>query len=208
MTQVKERQTKIIEIEGIDGAGKTTLVRNLENFYEAAGKRVLSIKFPDYGETPTGKLIRQWLNKEWTTGDEVRDAFIHQCLQIVNRLDLLPAREDLEKYDLLLLDRYYTSTLIYGEMDGLDPTWLRHICHQLPAPDHTILLQISVEESFRRRPERSDRYEERKDHMQRVLDAYNVRSLEAGVSTIDTTELSKNDTFVRAADIITGVFAG
>ena len=162
----------LIEIEGIDGAGKTTLTTNLVRYFGGKGKSVLRLKFPDEGETITGKMIRAWLRKEWTTGDELRDAYIHQCLQIVNRLDLLPPVHAVAQYDHIIVDRYYSSTIVYGTMDGLNEGWLKHICARLPKPDISILLDIPVAESFKRKPVREDRYEEKKGYLERVAESY------------------------------------
>lgn len=162
---------KFVEIEGIDACGKTTLVQDLLHHYSAFGD-VLCLKFPDYGETETGKLIRGWLGKEWTTGDFYRDALIHQSLQIVNRLDHIPPPQVLDYYNYILVDRYYTSTLVYGSLDGLPLDWLKKVTRWLPQPTVSILLDIDAEESFRRKPVRGDRYEEKRDHIGRVVERY------------------------------------
>lgn len=162
----------LIEIEGLDASGKSTLAGNLGAHLIGKGYRVLSLGFPDH-ESITGRLIRQWLSKGWTTGDAHRDAITHQCLQIVNRLDLLSLQR-WEEFDYVVVDRYMTSGLVYGTADGLDWEWLLRVQDRLPRPDVSFFVRITVEESFKRKPRREDRYEESSDYLKEVAELYNI----------------------------------
>lgn len=127
-----------IEIEGADACGKSTLAGSLAAFLTIEGKKVLSLNFPDH-ESPTGRVLRGWLGKKWTTGDKHIDALAFQCLQIVNRLHLLPSPGtepgQFGSYDYIVCDRYYTSGLVYGVADGLDWDFLIKAQERLPQPD-------------------------------------------------------------------------
>ena len=58
-------------------------------------------------------------------------------------------------------------------LDGLSPELATRIqAGALPQADVNILIDISVEESFKRRPERRDRYEVDADYMQKVRNGY------------------------------------
>ncbi len=65
-----------------------------------------------------------------------------------------------ERY--LILDRYKMSGLVYGQADGLPREWLINSQHVIKEPEVSILIDIPVEESFKRRPHREDYYE--RDH--------------------------------------------
>lgn len=193
---------RLIELEGIDGAGKTTLAKNLVQHYKATGYNPTYIKFPDEGHTEIGALIRSWLGKKWTTGDDRRDAIVHQCLQIVNRLHHLPPREDWGNSDIYIVDRYIGSSLIYGELDGINRAWLQYLQRHLPQPDITLILEITAEESFKRRPGRSDRYEENRAYMDGVEEAYKSLDFDRPVAHIDTTDMTKEQTLCAAVELI------
>jgi dTMP kinase len=74
--------------------------------------------------------------------------------------------------NLLILDRYKYSGIAYGTADGLEAPWLRTIQSCIPDADLNIYIDISVDESKRRRPERRDYYETNYEKLQRVRDIY------------------------------------
>jgi thymidylate kinase len=72
----------------------------------------------------------------------------------------------------VVADRWWQSALIYGAADELDPDWLRRLGQGLPQADLNILVDISFEESMRRRPERRDRYERDVEKQKKIVSAY------------------------------------
>lgn len=163
---------RIIEVEGIDASGKTTLATNLAVALRGKDKRVLHLGFPDHNSV-TGKVLRAWLRKEWTTGDQYIDALTFQCLQIVNRLDLLPPEDKMPLYDHIVVDRYWTSGLVYGHADGLDLDWLIHAQGRLPKPDISFHVMVPVPVALERKKGKfKDRYEENSDYIQKVAGLY------------------------------------
>lgn len=105
--------------------------------------------------------------------NEIR-ALVLQSLMTTNRLevfDLLKqhaARPEVH----LVLDRYFTSGLIYGQADGLPMDYLLKIHSSLPPSDLWIFIDIPPEESRKRRPERRDEYERRAGFMEKVAQGY------------------------------------
>jgi thymidylate kinase len=78
-----------------------------------------------------------------------------------------------EKPDgVLVLDRYFGSGIVYGECDGLDRDFLLKIHEALPQPDAWVFVDITAEESVKRRPERRDEYETREGFMDKVRNKY------------------------------------
>ena len=71
-----------------------------------------------------------------------------------------------------MLDRYWASGYAYGTADGIDSDWLLTIHDALPQPDLTVLCDITVEESFRRRPVREDAYEASRERLELARRAY------------------------------------
>ena len=62
--------------------------------------------------------------------------------------------------------------LVYGGLDGLDVQWIEKTNASLPQPDVWIYLDIPIEESFKRRPERRDRYESDRAYLEKVREGY------------------------------------
>lgn len=166
-----------IVIEGIDGCGKTTQV-------ELLAKHMWSkvFRFPN-DDSPTGKLIRSHLEKKWAAREiaghlakkipEI-DALMFQSLQFTNRLERAVELNDYVGTNTqhALSDRYHASAVVYGGADGLDVDYLINTQKWLPQPDLNILLDIPIECSLKRRPERRDRYEENIDFLRDVMGRY------------------------------------
>jgi thymidylate kinase len=167
----------IVAICGVDASGKATQSRLLAE--KLKGTR---LAFPNY-ETPTGKAILAHLKNEWSVGITreadttptdcaVLDAFVFQALQTVNRFECLDEINAARARGPVVRDRYTASGLVYGTLDGLDPAWIEKINASLPQPNVWILLDVPVEEGFRRRPERRDRIESNRPYLEKVRDGY------------------------------------
>lgn len=151
----------IIAVEGIDGCGKTTVANELASRLAQSQKQyqVAQIAFPNR-ESPTGRAIDWYLRTP--AKFEAFDAHVHQALQVVNRLELLP---ELVRQDRLnVLSRYTPSALVYGAIDGCGREWLERVTAALPLADLCVLLECSPEEAFTRMQARgviADQYERR-----------------------------------------------
>ncbi|KKL61483.1 hypothetical protein LCGC14_2194860, partial [marine sediment metagenome] len=161
----------IVAIEGIDASGKETQatllkVWALDNADEMCIHDVRIQDFPDY-KNVTGKYIDELLKGEWEIvanelgKNALTKATVMQCLMITNRLEHGKMLSEYagDPFSLLILDRYYASGQVYGRADGLPVDWLEAIHFLVPDPDLWIFVDISVDESFRRRPDRQDYYE-------------------------------------------------
>jgi dTMP kinase len=171
-----------VVLEGIDGCGKSELCELLANKLDAE-----LFTFPDYG-TPSGRLILRHLRGEWAVslrnkdfkGDDVgplceshTNAMVFQSLQFTNRMELqVPIGLCLAENRDVVGDRYIGSGIVYGAVDGLDSEWLFRTQKHLIQPDVNILVDVDLEDSIKRRPERRDRYEENLEFMLRVSEVY------------------------------------
>lgn len=153
----------VVALEGLDACGKTEQAKLLASRLNAR-----TFAFPDYS-TKTGAFIRGYLQ-----GDNPKDdALVFQSLMTINRLEKQADLVDAMSYSGVVLDRYTASALVYGALDGVDPKWIDDLNSQLRVqPDLNILLDISSEESFARRPDRRDRYERDRDRMDRARMEY------------------------------------
>ena len=105
----------LIAIEGLDQSGKETQARRLRAWFEARGRQVESLAFPDYA-TPIGQEIWKGLHGERDFGPDTI-----QLLLIANRHEWKPRiQEWLAAGRVVICDRYLASSVAYGEAQGLD----------------------------------------------------------------------------------------
>ncbi len=99
-----------ITIEGLEGSGKSSVIRFIEKLLR---KRKASFKvYREPGSTRVGEKIRKILldkkNKKLSAHTEL-------LLYLAARTQLIEEklREDLKKYDFIICDRFFDSTLVY-----------------------------------------------------------------------------------------------
>lgn len=119
-----------------------------------------------------GQLLVAELAKSWSSDK----AHLIQSMMLADRYEHIHL---LEKYEddlegVLVLDRYVLDGIVYGQVDGIALEWLETTQKSLPAPAWSFLLDITVEESIRRRPTRRDYYEKNAEKLMRVRDQYLV----------------------------------
>ena len=185
----------LVAFEGLDQSGKQTQAELLRDRLTDRQRDVRLFSFPDY-DTSIGAEIGSAL-----AGDRSYEPEAMQLLYVVNRYEwrqrMLDARA---AGTVLLCDRYLASSVAYGEAQGLDAAWLAAIQRYLPQPDLTILLDISPEESARRKSADRDRYERDMGLLARVRDSY-LRQAASGWVRIDA-ERARDDV---AVDVIAAV---
>lgn len=203
-----------IAVCGTDAAGKHTHSERLKSFYkDIGGYNVTKFDLPHY-QSLTGEMISGYLQGDWRV-ELSRDArfrhdgaqeraymndpstYMFQCAQVVNRLETLPdSLWHQNDRDVYIADRYTASAFAYGLAFGLDFDWLVKIHRHLPKPDLNILLDVTVEESFKRRPERRDNYERDGAMLERVRQCYHeVFSTMGPTYAVVDASGSKDETF-------------
>lgn len=151
------RGGRIISIEGVDAVGKSTQSLHLQTWFKSKGVKVTSLSFPDY-ETPIGREIKAFLAGKRTFQAEVR-----HMLFAANRWEKLAAiRESQIENEVVIVNRYTESNLVYGVANGLRLEWLAALEQGLPKSDLVIVLDAPSMALTSRRPGPKDSYE--KDH--------------------------------------------
>lgn len=169
-----------IVFEGLDQSGKETQAHRLRQWFEAAGRQVESITFPDYG-SPIGQEIRTALH-----GGRGYLADTIQLLQIANRHQWKPQIEGWLAAGLVVIsDRFAASSVAYGEAQGLDPAWLTATQQFLPVPDTTVLLDIAPEVSAARKAHHRDSFERDLEMLARVRTSYLRQASQPGWVIVD-----------------------
>ena len=144
-----------ITFEGIDGSGKSTQLRLLNNYLRAHGCQPLVTREP--GGTTLGLRLREALLDAHEEVDPLTELLVFAAdrAQHVRRM-LLPA---LERGEVVISDRYADATIAYqGAGRGFPPELISQIV-QLATdglkPELTLLFDVSIEESVSRTTRRS-----------------------------------------------------
>jgi dTMP kinase len=153
----------LIAIEGVDGAGKRTLTSGLTAAFETAGKSVATLAFPRYGQSITADVAREALHGRH--GDLASSVY---AMAMLFALDRAAARAEIDAlcrdYDVVILDRYvasnaaYSAARLHQDATGEVVAWVYQMEYQrlgLPAPDHQLLLNVSVELAGQRARDRA-----------------------------------------------------
>jgi dTMP kinase len=144
---MKEREKTgfLIVVEGVDGAGKSTVLRSLAAVCEARGMAVITSREPTDG--PHGRRLRESAIHGRLPLEAELDLFVRDRREHVTDL-ILPG---LERAAVVLLDRYYFSTAAYQGARGADPEEvLRRNEVFAPAPDLVLLLDCDPSLSLER----------------------------------------------------------
>jgi len=131
------RKGKIIVIEGIDKAGKTTQANLLMRKFKS---KCVKFDFPDY-TTPIGKEIKQFLDGKRVYSDQVK-----MMLLSANRWEKKTEIDSvIAKGTTIIMNRYYQSNLVYGVSKGLELDWLVALDEGLPKADLVIVIDIKTD---------------------------------------------------------------
>lgn len=138
----------IIELEGIDGAGKTTQVRLLKQSLEENGHKVLIVK--DLDSTEIGRKIKEMFVSDAPRAKAV-ELFGFLCCKA--HLFSEVVEKAIKDGSYVLCDRGFGSLISYFEAHGFKREKLEAMLEiAVPElrPSYTILLDLPVKEALRR----------------------------------------------------------
>ncbi|MFW0784090.1 dTMP kinase [Gordonia sp. CPCC 206044] len=179
---------QLIAVEGLDGAGKNTLVTALVDRWREHGLTVWTMTFPRYGQSVTADLAAEALHGQH--GDLRESVYAMALLFALDRSDAGDQiRTAVGDHDIVLLDRYVASNAAYNAARlGQDAAgdvvgWVADLefgRFGLPVPDRHVLLgvpaQVAMDRAARRAATDADRpqdlYERDHDLQYRVDDVY------------------------------------
>ena len=161
----------LIVLEGIDGAGKSTQAMRLLRKLRALGYEVVSFREPTRGSW--GRAIRRMAKTAGSlTPEEELDLFVRDRRENV-RKNIEPA---LKGKKVVILDRYYFSTIAYQGAKGIDPASIRRLNERFAAkPDLVFILDIEAGRGLGRiqNRKRKDMLFERERYLARVRRIFN-----------------------------------
>ncbi|MEM9452664.1 MAG: dTMP kinase [Myxococcota bacterium] len=150
MARHKSTRGVLLAMEGIDGAGKTTQIRLLEQRLTTCGVPHVVTKEPTDGFW--GSKIRESAQTRRMTIDEELAAFINDRREHVQKV-IAPA---LQEGKIVLIDRYYFSTVAYQGARGMNPEEILEKNSFAPSPDVLVILDVDPATGLRRIRERGD----------------------------------------------------
>lgn len=124
---------KIICFEGADGLGKSTQAILLEEYLLAKGFRAKYFKLPS--KSYFGKLIYKLLD----SGIAKKAPNLFQSINYFDKFIFQFAEILFSKYDYIILDRWFLSSIVYGISDGANEKFLNTLSKILIKPDITFV---------------------------------------------------------------------
>jgi dTMP kinase len=135
----------LIVLEGIDGTGKSTQSKLLAAALREQGHRVVLSREPTDG--PFGRRLRESATTGRLSPEEELQLFHQDRREHVETL-IEPA---LQGGEIVILDRYYFSTMAYQGVRGFDPQEIRRVSEEFaPPPDLLLLLDLSLDTALAR----------------------------------------------------------
>jgi len=187
----------LIAIEGIDGSGKTTVAEFLKNRLMEIGYEVILLKEPT--DSPWGRKIKESYSSRLSPEEEL-ELFLKDR-EYDAKENIIPA---LEKGMVVIMDRYYYSTIAYQGALGFDTEELRDRNEKIaPKPDLLIVLDLPPEKALKRVKKRGEPNEfEKSEYLRKVREIF-LSIPEAVVVDADReTEEIKREVFEKVIEVL------
>jgi dTMP kinase len=173
-----------IVIEGIDGTGKSTQAARLGEWFAKHGREVILSREPT--DRPWGKKLRESAATGRLSPADELEYFLKDRRQHVEDL-IAPS---LAAGKVVILDRYYFSTMAYQGARGIDPAEIRRKNEAFaPQPDLLLILDLDVDTALQRIGVRGDTANEfeKRDSLVRCREIFLSLRDEPFVRVISTT---------------------
>lgn len=172
-----------IVLEGIDGTGKSTQAARLAAWFRERGRDVVQSREPTDG--PWGKKLRESAATGRLSPQDELEFFLRDRRQHVDEV-IAPA---LAAGKVVILDRYYFSTMAYQGARGFDPAEIRRRNEEFaPVPDLLLILDLDVDTALDRIGARGDSANEfeKRGNLVRCREIFRSLAGENFVETINT----------------------
>ena len=160
----------LIVFEGIDGSGKSTQAEILMKMLQKKGFDVVYFQEPSKGKWGR-KIKKKALHPDSLAPEEELDLFQKDRKENVEK-NLKPA---LEKKRVVILDRYYYSTIAYQGAKGIEEKRIRKMNEEFAVqPDLVFILDIDPQKGLERIESRKKKYRlfEREEYLVKVREIF------------------------------------
>lgn len=165
-----------VVFEGLDGSGKSSLMKRLEAHLTNLGKDLIMTREP--GGTTVGDEIRDIILKKQAEPPSARTELLLYQASRAQHVDLV-IRPALAKNKWVLCDRFSASSIAFqggGRGISLDQVeWLNNFATNLLKPHLTVLLDLSVDESKKRRSNRENLTAVAEDRIEAEADSFHEK---------------------------------
>lgn len=172
-----------IVIDGIDGTGKSTQANLLGEWFISQGREVVLSREPTDG--PWGKKVRETAATGRLSPEDELQYFSNDRRQHVQEL-IAPS---LAAGKVVILDRYYFSTMAYQGARGFDPAEIRRNNEVFaPVPNLLLIMDLDVDSALERIGTRGDIANEfeKRDNLERCREIFLALEGETFVRIIST----------------------
>lgn len=165
-----------VVFEGLDGSGKSSLMKRLETHLKNIGQDLIMTREP--GGTTVGDEIREIILKKQAEPPSPRTELLLYQASRAQHVDLV-IRPALAQKKWVLCDRFSASSIAFqggGRGISLDQVrWLNDFATSLLKPHLTVLLDLSVEESKKRRSHRENTTAVAEDRIEAEADSFHEK---------------------------------
>ena len=193
----------LINLEGIDGCGKSTQSQFLIEEFEKNDDKTILLKEPTNGKY--GKKLWEMLRgKRKATTEEILELFIMDRKEHVNE----KIRPALTEGKIVLMDRYYYSTMAYQAAAGIDVSRIRKDNEFAPKPNIVLIFDLPADLAMKRVRGHSvaDAFE-KEDYLEKVRKAYLDLKNDPLVRIIDATR-TPEEIFIEVWRLVSEVKNG
>lgn len=203
MTSPRNTHGVLIALEGIDGSGKSTQARRLCAALKEHGLTPLLLHEP--GDTAYGDRLRRIFEHGRSVSPQEEMRLFLEDRRIDVRENILPA---LAAGKVVVMDRYYFSSMAYQGALGIDPERIREKNEAFaPRPHLTLILDVVPDTGVTRIRARRDvpNTFERVDYLSKVRELFlsfcgkDVVSIDASGDTASVQE----EIWRRVAEVLT-----
>lgn len=174
------RLMHFVVFEGLDGSGKSSLMKQLEDELGRRGQAFVRTREP--GGTPLGDEIRHLILRKDGDAPSPRTELLLYEASRAQHVDKV-IRPALAKKTWVLSDRFSASSVAFqagGRAIAEEKVvQLNDFATDGLTPDLTVLIDLSVEESRKRRKKRADQGGDAEDRIEAEADAFHERVRQA-----------------------------
>lgn len=209
MSEYKNTRGWFIVIEGIDGSGKSTQVKGLQEFITNLGYLCTTVAEPT--KYATGGLVRDALSgmTKRSQSELLSLFYADRVCHCENPVDGI--KKLLEQNYIVLADRYYLSTCAYQGMD-LGWEWILDMHLKNPAiiqPDITFLIKTPIKTAMSRinKARTSTEIFEKEEYLTKINDLYleifnKLSKEDKDHNYVDITDLVTIDGTIDGTDMV------
>lgn len=199
-----------VVIEGLDGAGKSTQMAKIKEWFTAQGKEVEYLHFPRFSTPVYGDLVAKFLRGELGAIGDV-NPYLVALIYAGDRAEAKSLIQGwLDEGKVVLLDRYVLSNVAYQCAKSPDKEavkelkeWIlemEYTHNAIPKPDVEIFLEVPF--SFTEAKLQEERTGEDRDYLQGKKDIHEASlTFQQRVKEVYMSHLDKSYHIVECGDI-------